>query len=82
MYNYEKGGGQAYEARYWNPEAANICIMALVTPGVDWAAYIGAAHGVHREEEAMEWTLEKGAKLLEKDARYFFPQFKDKPYRH
>ena len=81
MYRFERHGKEAHEARYWNPQNANICIMASVTPNIDWAAYIGANPHAYREEEAMEWALDLGAKLSEEDARYFFPQFEGIKYR-
>ena len=81
------GNCDRYEARYWNPQSANITVVASVTNSpdgtpFDWAAYIGADPTAYREEEAIDWALEKGAKLSEEDARYFFPMFKEVPYRH
>jgi len=81
------------EGRYWNPStddelnprSLNICVVASITKKpsgemFDWAAYIGAAPGVHHEGEALKATARYGAKLSEKDARYFFPDI-DAPYR-
>lgn len=67
------------EARYWNIGGHGICIMAAVTEGIDWAAYIGADDG-RSEEACMELTLSHGVKLSEADARHFFPDI-DMPYR-
>ena len=75
----EIGQRSKVEGRYWNSNGKGICIMASITEGIDWAAYIGADNG-QREEECMEWTLEMGAKLPEKDAQYFFPGI-SLPYR-
>lgn len=76
--------GQLLEGRYWNPshddQSLNICVVASVTKGIDWAAYIGAAPGVHREDEALEVVAEWGAKLAKRDAEHFFPEIK-LPYR-
>ncbi len=69
-----------FEARYWNSNSKGICVMAVVTNGIDWAAYIGADNG-YSEKECMTSTCEYGAKLSENDARYFFPKM-ELPYRH
>ena len=69
-----------FEARYWNSNGKGICVMAVVTNGIDWAAYIGADNG-YSEEECQKSTCEYGAKLSENDARYFFPKM-ELPYRH
>ena len=88
MYAFEKTDhGAKYEARYWNPNGLNIAIVASVTKGrdgtpFDWAAYIGAAPGVRTEEEALKEVAEQGAKLSREDARYFFPNLKEVPYRY
>ncbi len=77
------------EGRYWNPsdetQSLNICVVASITKKPngeynDWAAYIGAAPGYHSEEEALKVVARLGAKLSEKDARYFFPGI-EAPYR-
>jgi hypothetical protein len=67
------------EGRYWNTNGKGICIIAVVTEGIDWAAYVGADNG-YREQDCLLWTSERGQKLSEKDARYFFPDIK-LPYR-
>jgi len=81
----EDNWGAKLEGRYWNPsdncQSLNICVIASVTKEVDWAAYIGAAPGVHTEREALKAVARIGAKLSEKDARYFFPEIK-LPYRY
>ena len=69
------------EARYWNCNGVGICVMASITEGIDWAAYIGADNG-WSEEDCMEWTLKHGAKLSAEDAYHFFPDMVNKlPYR-
>ncbi|MCK4414917.1 MAG: hypothetical protein KAY32_15390 [Candidatus Eisenbacteria sp.] len=80
-YKFQDGGGrQFYEGRYWNCNGKGICIIAVVTNNVDWAAYIGADNG-WSEEACLEWTAQNGAKLSELDARYYFPEFRLIPYR-
>jgi len=70
------------QARYWNVNDIAITIVASITEGVDWAAYIGGGSGeiAEHEKNAVEWTLKYGAKLWERDARYFFGNI-DLPYR-
>lgn len=70
---------EALEARYWNVNGVGICIVAVVTKGIDWAAYIGADDG-WSEEACIRWATEKGAKLSQQDAHHFFPNIK-LPYR-
>jgi len=73
------GQRQTIEGRYWNTDSKGICIVAVVTEGIDWAAYIGADDG-HSEGNCMEWTALHGAKLSTADAEHFFPDIK-LPYR-
>ena len=72
------------EVRYWNCGSAQISIVASVTrfhgEPFDWAAYIGA-DTLQTEEACVQETLKHGCKLSEKDARHYFPEFKDIPYR-
>ncbi len=82
---YEDDHKRQLEGRYWNPSVEiygnlNICVIASITKDVDWAAYIGAAPGVHYEEGALKVVAGSGAKLAEKDARHFFPDI-ELPYR-
>ena len=67
------------EGRYWNTNGKGITIVAVTTEGIDWAAYIGADDG-WEEEACIKWAADYGAKLLESDARHFFPDIK-LPYR-
>ena len=67
------------EGRYWNNNSKGISIVALLTKGIDWAAYIGADDG-WEEDACIAWTAYHGAKLSEEDARYFFPDI-TLPYR-
>ena len=68
-----------YEARYWNSNGYGCAVVASITEGINWAAYIGGADPTS-EEEALIFVAERGAKLREEDARYFFPGV-DLPYR-
>lgn len=67
------------EGRYWNSNGKGISVVASITEGIDWAAYIGADNG-WSEEECCEWTADYGSKLSESDARHFFPDI-ELPYR-
>ena len=67
--------GKIIEGRYWNTNGKGICIMAVITEGIDWAAYIGADNG-WSERDLMRWTCDYGAKLSAEDAKHFFPEIK------
>lgn len=76
------------EGRYWNVNYAGIAIVASVTyvreEPFDWSAYVGAHTQIpspYPEEETIEFVWKYGAKLSERDARHFFPNLKDIPYR-
>jgi len=66
--------------RYWNANGYATVIVAVVTEGVDWAAYIGGAPDWIRERDAVSHVAQLGDKLAEADARHFFPAI-DVPYR-
>ena len=76
-------GNKIIEGRYWNANGVAIAIVAVVTEGIDWAAYIGGGcNGMtEHEQDAVEWTAKHGAKLYEEDARHFFPEI-ELPYRY
>ncbi len=61
-----------YSGRYWNTNGKGITIVAVITEDIDWAAYIGADNG-WEEKACIQWAADYGAKLSERDARYFFP---------
>ena len=75
-----KGDRKIIEGRYYNANYYATAIVAVITEGIDWAAYIGGALPGITEKDAVEFVAEKGCKLLEKDARYFFPEI-TLPYR-
>lgn len=81
MYKFsETGHEEKYEARFWNCQGKHIAIVACITKGIDWAAYIGANNS-YTEEGTLAYVAERGCKLSEEDARYFFPEIKLR-YRH
>ena len=72
---------EALEARYFNANGFSLAIVASITKSVDWAAYIGSQDSKDKsEEETLQFVLERGCKLREEDARYFFPDI-NLPYR-
>ena len=68
------------EARYWNFNGHGVCIIAVITEGIDWAAYIGADDGFS-EADCIKFTIDFGAKLSSQDALHFFPEI-ELPYRN
>ena len=65
--------------QYWNDNGLNVAVVAEITKGIDWGAYIGA-NAADSEEEALVEVLRYGCKLYETTARHFFPGI-DLPYR-
>ena len=74
------GTRQLITARYYNANYYATAIVASITEGIDWAAYIGGADPDISEENAVEYVRDCGDKLSESDARHFFPDIK-LPYR-
>jgi len=77
--NYYKLRDDSYEVilegRFWNCQGKHIAIVATITKGIDWAAYIGTdAPDSYTERETLDFVARKGNKLSEKDARHFFPE--------
>ena len=81
-YKFQSEGNISYyEGRFWNSQGKQIAIVAVVTEGVDWAAYIGTdAPNSYRENDTCIWASKYGAKLSFDDAKHFFPKIK-LPYR-
>jgi hypothetical protein len=68
------------EGRYWNTGGVAIAIVAVITEGIDWSAYIGGTPDTRKEATAVEHAARYGAKLSEREARFYFPDIK-LPYR-
>ena len=80
MYKFINNNRQeALEARYYSANGFSLAIVACITKGVDWAAYIGADQS-RNEEETLHFVKRSGCKLSEEDARYYFPEIQ-LPYR-
>lgn len=70
------------EGRFWNQGGKQLAIVAVITKGIDWAAYIGTdAPDSHTENDTLIYIAERGCKLSYKDAKHFFPEIK-LPYRY
>lgn len=52
--------------RYWNANYYATAIVAVVTEGIDWAAYIGGAPVDFCEPAAIGFVAETGCKLSER----------------
>ena len=66
------------EGRFWS----TVAVVAVVSCGIDWAAYIGAGGPIdHTELDTCQSVADSGNKLSENDARYFFPDFENLIYR-
>ena len=74
------GDRRLIEARYYNANYYAAAIVASITEGIDWAAYIGGADCSISKEEAVKFVANYGCKLFEADARYFFKDI-NLPYR-
>jgi hypothetical protein len=68
------------EGRYYNTNGFAIAVVAVITEGIDWSAYIGATPSTFKEHETIESVAKYGAKLIEEDARFYFPDI-ELPYR-
>ena len=72
---------QHIEARFWNHGGKQLAVVACITKGVDWSAYIGTdAPNSYREDDTLKYVAEHGCKLSREDAKHFFPDIK-LPYR-
>lgn len=67
------------EGRYYNVNAHPVAIVASITEGIDWAAYMGGGDDGESEDATLIAVARWGAKMLEADARHFFSI--DLPYR-
>ncbi len=67
-------------ARYYNANGSAVAIVAVVTPRVDWVAYIGGGSEMDSKETTVKWVAKYGCKLDMIDAQHFF-QGINLPYR-
>lgn len=70
------GDNKLIEGRYYNANYYAVAIVASITEGIDWAAYIGAPNYELEEEEAVKYVAKWGCKLSANDARHYFPDIK------
>jgi hypothetical protein len=70
--------GELIEGRYYTTMLGTIAIVASIGDHGDWAAYICDCRDDDSIEGSMETAAKYGAKLSEADARYYFPDVKEK----
>jgi len=75
LHTIPKGKQALIQGRYYNNGTHAVAIVAVVTAGIDWAAYIGDADPA-REDDAYPHVAKHGCKLSEADARHIFPNIK------
>ena len=69
-----------FEGRYWNSNGYGCAVVASIGVEGAWSAYIGGCDP-ESEEKGLAFIAAYGAKLSERDARHFFPELADMPYR-
>lgn len=60
-------------SRYWNSNGHAVAIVAVEGYAADWACYIGSSDFTDYENDVLADVASRGAKLAEKEARFFFP---------
>lgn len=77
----EEGGQLTVAGKFWNNCNKHIAIVAVITKGIDWAAYIGTdAPNSLRAHDTYIYAARYGEKLAPWDAKHFFPDI-NLPYR-
>jgi len=74
------GDKELRTGRYWNTNGFGIAIVAVITEGIDWAAYIGATGGNAPEAATVAFVAAHGAKLSRRHANHIFEDIR-LPYR-
>lgn len=79
-------GQTLFWRRYYNSNGFATAVVAVVDEwedgsGGEWACYTGGTDLTQHEKDAVRWLARHGAKMPERDARYFFPELLDMPYR-
>ena len=75
------GDQKLQRARYWNSNGKAAAIVAVISEGIDWAAYAGGVDSNLSRSEASYFVAQNGEKLTDQDAWYFFPEI-ELPYRY
>ncbi len=65
---------------YYNANGYACTIVAVITEGIDWAAYMGGCPDNYGWDEAYHFVAERGSKIPKALARFLFPEIK-LPYR-
>lgn len=79
--NWQDGEDLLQEGWYSSGNGYASVVVAVVRPGVDWAAFIGGCSYTKLEEEAVRWTAIYGVKLPLCHAHHFFPNLPRRMYR-
>ena len=78
-YTIKHHGRLIAEARYYNAGGFACAVVAslnFTSQGeelLDWAAYIGGCDLTQKEHTALKWVADRGAKLSQDVACYYFP---------
>lgn len=74
------GDRKVITGRYFNSNYHACAVVAVITIGIDWAAYMNGCNVEAPEAVCVAQVAEYGGKLSEADARHFFPDI-ELPYR-
>jgi hypothetical protein len=58
---------------YSNSNGYSCAIVAVITEGIDWAAYMGGCSGDVSDTTTIEWVAQHGDKIPKKLAQFIFP---------
>ena len=80
-FQWTAGNELIQEAMYYNANGFAIAVVAVISPFIDWTAYIGGCDLTKREEDAVRWTAQYGVKLPWHHAHHFFSNLPRRMYR-
>lgn len=75
-----KGDITIHSGLYANANYYAAAVVAVVTEGIDWAAYLGGAPTDFPKEQAEQFVAQTGDKIPKEIAKVLFPDIK-LPYR-
>jgi hypothetical protein len=76
----QTGARTIKEGGYWNANGYATAVVAVITEGIDWCAYVGGAPVEINEQAALNFVARTGCKISEGLARFIFPDI-ELPYR-
>lgn len=79
--NWTDGDSLLQEALFYSSNGYNVAVIAVVNPGIDWAAYVGGCDGRSTERDTAYWVARYGCKLPVEHACHFFPRLSRRLYR-